>query len=206
MNELEFCVYWVGNLTPEQIKVVEQKVKEKLFFGIGRGVGELNSYPTIRNAKNLSAVLIINESGNTRLASQDGLMPYSKTTNICTTREKPMPEKNYSGETVLFQYIKKGQNRKKVGMFYAVKWQESQFTYILLGHSLCNPKDKFSKEKAFSIAQGRALSQNSQRLPPSLEQEFNDFHTRCKKFFKGTKFLENYYGYVLQDETHTGIL
>lgn len=199
MLELEFCEHWVGQLTFPQIDVLNRKIENGLFVGVGREVGGLSQLPLIQRSVNSDFYHIINAKGELGLASKDGINLYVKKDS--NKSETKMPNKNFSGETILTQYIKKGVKNRKVGMFYAVRWQSltpSKPSYILMGHSLCDHRDKFSKTKAFEIAQGRAVSQNPQRLPSSIEKEFNEFHTRCKKFFKDTEFLENYHGYVLQ--------
>ena len=95
--------------------------------------------------------------------------------------------------STITQYVKKGKRNKKVGMFIAQKIEtNTNSAIIVIGHSLCNAKDPFSKEVALKIAKGRSDSMHSLTLPSSLVSEFEKFYERCRDFFQASQILENY--------------
>ena len=198
LSILEFCEHWAGPLTSNQQKFIRHNEGISLFVGVGRKPGLLKYYPVIQRDWTSDLYLVINNNGDLEVASNEGIILFEKKHSSLPTESKNMPLKKMtnSGDSVLTQYIKKGKNNKKVGMFFATKQSYESGSRIIIGHSLCNPKDTFSRTQALKIAKGRAFSLNQQILPNSLEHDFKNFHLRCKKFFKNSICFNNYNGYT----------
>lgn len=54
---------------------------------------------------------------------------------------------------------------------------------VYLGWSKCNRMDEFNFERAKEIASGRIEVQNF-NIPQSLQNKYNEFVDRCKRYFK----------------------
>lgn len=65
---------------------------------------------------------------------------------------------------------------------------------VNIGWALCNTKrgDRFDKSRAFDIALGRAVKVSAQDLPQSLEEGYNFFENRCKRYYKDKTILSRY--------------
>jgi hypothetical protein len=66
---------------------------------------------------------------------------------------------------------------------------------IIVGWSLCNKKDVFTKDDAVSIAAERPFDYefgSKMPIPSSLEKQFVKFCKRAKKFYKLNNFTHKY--------------
>lgn len=65
---------------------------------------------------------------------------------------------------------------------------------VNIGWALCNTNkgDRFDKKRAFEIALGRAVKISAQNLPQSLEEGYNFFEKRCKRYYKDKTVLNNF--------------
>lgn len=85
----------------------------------------------------------------------------------------------------IISYIKKG-NHKKIGVLIAYKKNNK----VYIGYSLCNNKDTWDKDFAKELAIRRAGSWGEKKLPKSfpvpasIKNDFNDFISRCNKYYK----------------------
>lgn len=55
-----------------------------------------------------------------------------------------------------------------------------------VGWSLCNHKDKFSKERALAMALGRACEGSKTPVPPSAAKAVAQMTHRSERYFKAT--------------------
>lgn len=85
---------------------------------------------------------------------------------------------------VIKQYVR-GKNNAPVGLMVATVDDENR---IILGWSMCSPKDKFDKDKAYLIAYNRMHSKKVQtcgNLGYNLPDEvFDHFVMRAIKYFQ----------------------
>lgn len=83
---------------------------------------------------------------------------------------------------MITQYIYKNRNgnRAKVGMLVAF----NDDLDVKFGYSLCSKEDTFNKDKAFSIAEGRACKGTGYDYPPSLKKDVEAFKNRVVRYFK----------------------
>lgn len=79
----------------------------------------------------------------------------------------------------VIQYIR---NKKNIpcGVLVAVK-QNNKYN---IGYSLCNKRDRFSKQMALKIAIGRAMENNSCNFPHPVVKLLGSFKDRCNKYYK----------------------
>ena len=63
-----------------------------------------------------------------------------------------------------------------------------------IGWALCNNKlgDKFDKRRGISIALGRASKLSTAFLPSSLQEGYNFFFNRCKRYYKDKTIVPCY--------------
>ena len=73
MTELEFCEHWCGELEPNQKKMMEHKVKEGSFLGVGRPIGGMRFMPLVSIGKTVN---VIDGAGYYQLAAFDGRRGY----------------------------------------------------------------------------------------------------------------------------------
>lgn len=98
-----------------------------------------------------------------------------------TNKEKIMIPKH-----TIIQYIRYN-NGDPRGVLVAVKFENN----FRIGYSLCNKKDRFSKNMALKIALGRAYTGNpncdvggSGVIPHPIDKALGEFASRCKKYYK----------------------
>jgi len=82
----------------------------------------------------------------------------------------------------VIQYVR---NKKRVpyGVLVAVKVPEG----FACGYSICNKKDRFSKQMALKIALGRAIITNiigANDSPHEVRKMLPAFFDRCKRYYK----------------------
>ena len=67
-------------------------------------------------------------------------------------------------------------------------------TEVGIGWALCNTKlgDRFDKVRGFEIAKGRAVKVSAQFLPSSLEEGYNFFFNRCKRYYKDKNIVPRF--------------
>lgn len=81
----------------------------------------------------------------------------------------------------VIQYVRDKKN-VPYGVIVAVKTDDG----FGIGYSLCNKKDRFSKDMALKIAIGRAEIKNEEVrvLPHPVARMVASFTERCKKYYK----------------------
>lgn len=102
-----------------------------------------------------------------------------KTKKTKTNKEKIMIPKH-----TIIQYIRYN-NGDPRGVLVAVKFENN----FRIGYSLCNKKDRFSKDMALKIALGRAYTGNPNCViplgtPHPINKALGEFASRCKKYYK----------------------
>lgn len=78
--------------------------------------------------------------------------------------------------------VKLYDNRKRgkhVGIAVAVKVDG----VIRIGWSVCNPKDRYNKELADRIANGRAMMESATAPPRFVQEQLSNFANRATKYF-----------------------
>lgn len=81
----------------------------------------------------------------------------------------------------VIQYLR---NKKGVpyGVLVAVKNPDSRYR---VGYSVCNRKDRFSKQRALEIAIGRAeVCSDLGPTPHDVAKNLGNFKDRCDKYYK----------------------
>lgn len=72
-TEIDFCTMHCGELTPKQIKSLNDDVKLGNFLGVGSALGSSTLYPMVRGGK---SIFIIVKGGERILASLQGRQYY----------------------------------------------------------------------------------------------------------------------------------
>lgn len=195
MNKIEFCISLCGDLSIVQMEILEKDLGRVV--GVGVIAPPLSDgtrlLPVIKLVPDYEVYHVVDKMGVCFIADKESLQFYGAVKEVIEMKHS-LPESGK--ESVLVQYIKKGRHNKKVGLFYAYKKEfgtGSDDYRTVLGHSLCNKKDAFSKELALSIAKGRANSTHVKTLPQSIEKDFRIFKTRCLKFFQDVEFFDTYH-------------
>lgn len=82
----------------------------------------------------------------------------------------------------ILTYIKDRKDQR-VGCFLALKDDEG---LVGIGWSLCNHKDRFDRDRALDIAEGRAYAaiRRPSPIPHSMRPHLDDFVSRARKYFK----------------------
>lgn len=88
----------------------------------------------------------------------------------------------------LVQYIYKGKNRTKVGVFVAKPSldQHGRVIGFSTGYALAHKKDRermFNKAVALEIAVGRLLEYKNYKVPQSIRKDYGRFLDRCDKYY-----------------------
>jgi len=87
--------------------------------------------------------------------------------------------------TVITQYIYRNRNGNRAKAGLLVAFNNGNKDTVKFGYSVCAKSDKFDKDKAWSIAMGRAEKGSGNAYPPSIAKDVRAFKGRVEKYFKG---------------------
>ena len=92
---------------------------------------------------------------------------------------------------IIQKVVKNGRSK---AMFVATKMDND----VLIGYSMCHPRDKWDKFTAIKIAFSRAYvwyeSKRDWKIPHSLRKDFGKFLYRCRKYYKGANISVKFLG------------
>lgn len=76
MNEIEFCEYYCGELTEEQLAVLKHKIKTGKFLGVARTLAGMTYQPAFVGYPDI-AWHVIDKCGYSQLSATDGRKLYA---------------------------------------------------------------------------------------------------------------------------------
>lgn len=76
MREIEFCEYYCGTLTEEQIAVLNHKIKTGKFLGVARSIAGMTYQPAFEGYP-FGAWHVIDKCGYSQLSASDGRKLYA---------------------------------------------------------------------------------------------------------------------------------
>ena len=98
---------------------------------------------------------------------------------------------------IIQKVVKNGRSK---AMFVATKMDND----VLIGYSMCHPRDKWDKFTAIKIAFRRAYvwyeSKRDWKIPHSLKGDFIKFLNRCKRYYKDANIVIRWEEYKLEKE------